>query len=158
MGAGAEKERGRDKELAEELYRTLVRFFGLHHQKFLRAFREGESPGARLKKNQQKLIALLYCGGPATPSELSRKLDLEKGGVTTLLDSLEKAGLVARREAPADRRKQIVVLTPQGKMHMEKVMAEHQEILSNILKKLDRSEVEELIGHLRKAIEIIERL
>ncbi|MGI9952710.1 MarR family winged helix-turn-helix transcriptional regulator [Moorellaceae bacterium AZ2] len=158
MSSGAETGAGIDKGLANKLHKTLIKFFGLHHQKFLRAFRAGESCEARLKKNQEKLITLLYCEGPATPSELSRKLDLEKGGVTTLLDSLEEAGLIARMEAPGDRRKNIVVLTPEGKARMEKVMAEHQEILLNILKKLDRSEVEELITHLSKAVEIIERL
>jgi len=54
--------------------------------------------------------------------------------------------------------KNIVLLTDQGKAHMEKVMAEHQEILLNILKKLDRKEVEELTADLRRAVEIIERL
>ncbi|MGB9860270.1 MAG: MarR family winged helix-turn-helix transcriptional regulator, partial [Moorellaceae bacterium] len=76
----------------------------------------------------------------------------------TLLDSLEEVGLVARVEDCGDRRKNIVVLTPKGQARMEKVIAEHQEILHNILKKLDRSEVEELIAHLRRAVEIIERL
>lgn len=149
---------GVDRELAKELHKLLIKFIGLHHQKFLRAFRAGESCDARLKKNQEKLIALLYCEGPTTPSELSRKLDLEKGGITTLLDSLEEVGLVARVEDCGDRRKNIVVLTPKGQARMEKVIAEHQEILHNILKKLDRSEVEELIAHLRRAVEIIERL
>nr|WP_277998890.1 MarR family transcriptional regulator [Moorella sulfitireducens] len=130
----------------------------MHHQKFLCAYRAGASCGIRLKKNQEKLISFLYCEGQTTPSELSKKLDLEKGGVTTLLDSLEEIGFIARMDAPGDRRKTLVVLTGQGKAHMEKVMTEQQEILLNILKQLKRSEVEDLIENLRRATEIIERL
>jgi len=149
---------GVDRELAGELHKILIKLTGLHHQKFLRAFRAGGSCGTKLKKNQEKLIAFLFFEGQATPSELSRKLDLEKGGVTTLLDSLEEAGLVNRVEAPGDRRKNIVILTGRGRAHMEKVMSEHQEILLNILKRLDRPEVEELTANLSRAAEIIERL
>ncbi|WP_406678019.1 MarR family winged helix-turn-helix transcriptional regulator [Moorella sp. ACPs] len=112
----------------------------------------------QVKEESAKVNRFPYCDGQATPSELSKKLDLEKGGVTTLVDSLEEIGFVARMEAPGDRRKNIVVLTGKGKAHMERVMAEHQEILLDILKKLDRTEVEELIANLRRAIEIIERL
>lgn len=154
----AGKGSGVDRELARELHRILIKFMGLHHQKFLRAFRAGGSCGTKLKKNQEKLIAFLYFEGQATPSELSRKLDLEKGGVTTLLDSLEEMGFAARVEAPGDRRKNMVLLTGQGKAHMEKVISEQQEILLNILEKLDRPEVEELIASLKRAVEIIERL
>jgi DNA-binding MarR family transcriptional regulator len=150
--------KGVDKELARELHSILIKFMGLHHQKFLHAFRAGASCGTKLKKNQEKLIAFLYFEGPATPSELSRKLDLEKGSLTTLLDSLEEIKFVVRVETPSDRRKTLVLLTERGKAHMEGVMAEHQGILLNILKKLDRPDVEELIANLRRAVEIIERL
>ncbi|WP_258360220.1 MarR family winged helix-turn-helix transcriptional regulator [Moorella sulfitireducens] len=158
MGPDPGKDTGIDMELARELHRTLIRFTGLHHKKFLRAFRAGAGGDARLKKNQERLIAFLYCEGKATPSELSKKLDMEKGGVTTLIDSLEKMGYVARVDAPGDRRKNIVLLTGQGKVHMEKVISAHQEILFHMLKKLDRRDVEELITNLKKAIAIIERL
>ncbi|WP_025773306.1 MarR family winged helix-turn-helix transcriptional regulator [Neomoorella thermoacetica] len=150
--------KGVDKELAGELHSTLIRFMGLNNKKFLCAFRAGGSRGTKLKKNQEKLISLLYFEGESTPSELSRKLDLEKGSLTTLLDSLEEIGFVARVDTPSDRRKTPVLLTDRGKAHMERVMAEHQEILLNILKKLDRPEVEELIANLRRAVEIIEHL
>ncbi|MCL6448277.1 MAG: MarR family transcriptional regulator [Armatimonadetes bacterium] len=149
---------GVDKELARELHTLLIKFMGLYHQKFLCAFRDCGSRGTKLKKNQERLIAFLYFEGQATPSELSRKLHLEKGSLTTLLDSLEEMGFVAREETPRDRRKTPVSLTDPGKAHMEVVIAKHQAILLNILKELERPYVEELIANLRRAVEIIERL
>lgn len=156
--AQGEKVKAADEWLSLELHRALIKFSGLHHQKILQAFRAGASCGKKLKKNQEKLIVLLYFEGCATPSELSRKLDLEKGGVTTLVDSLEDAGLITRGEVPGDRRKNVIMLTAEGRAYLERVLGEHQKILLNMLKKLKRAEIEELIGSLNKAIEIIERL
>lgn len=147
-----------DRELARELHDTLIKLIELNNKKFLCAFRTGGNRRAKLKKNQEKLITVLYFGGQATPSELSRRIVLEKGSLTTLLDSLEAIGFVNRVQAPGDRRKTLVSLTGQGRTYMEKVRAEHLEILLNLLKKCSRSEVEELIVHLRRAVEIIERL
>ncbi|HEX4248125.1 MAG TPA: MarR family transcriptional regulator [Pseudonocardia sp.] len=52
--------------------------------------------------------------GPLTPSELARRLGLTSPSVTSLLDRLETAGLVARRRHPADRRSVLVELTASG--------------------------------------------
>jgi len=52
--------------------------------------------------------------GPLTPSELARRLGLTSPSVTSLLDRLEAAGLVARRRHPADRRSVLVELTEAG--------------------------------------------
>lgn len=149
---------GVEREFARELHSLLIEFTGLYHQKIFCAFRSLEGSDLRLKKNQDKIVAFLYQGGQVTPSVLSRKLDLEKGSLTTLLDSLEEMGFVVRQGDPRDRRKTLVSLTDRGRAHMEKVIARHQEILLNILKKLERRDVEELIASLKRAVEILRRL
>ncbi|HBT47417.1 MAG TPA: MarR family transcriptional regulator [Peptococcaceae bacterium] len=147
-----------DRETARELYGLLTKFMGLYHKKFLCVLRSSGGCEARLKKNQQKLICHLFFEGEATPSELSRKVGLEKGSLTTLLDSLEKIGFIARKGDPRDRRKTLVSLTPRGRAHMEEVTARQRDIILELLKKLGRPEADELIASLKKAVDILERL
>ena len=54
-------------------------------------------------------ISLLTLQGPMTPSELAEAMTMTKGGgVTAMIDRLEKAGYVRRTRSTADRRQVIV--------------------------------------------------
>ncbi|HEY7948288.1 MAG TPA: MarR family winged helix-turn-helix transcriptional regulator [Acidimicrobiales bacterium] len=54
-------------------------------------------------------------GGRNAPTQLCRVLGRTTGGMTLTLDRLESAGLVRRRPDPADRRRVIVALSPEGR-------------------------------------------
>jgi DNA-binding MarR family transcriptional regulator len=58
-----------------------------------------------------------------TQAELSRRIGIETPSSTSVLDSLDKAGLVRRERQPTDRRKINVYLTPAGKALREPLMA-----------------------------------
>lgn len=60
--------------------------------------------------------------GPLTPTEISRRLGLTSGAVTTLIDRLQKAD-AAERERTEDRRSVLVVLKPAFRERAEKVYA-----------------------------------
>jgi DNA-binding MarR family transcriptional regulator len=53
-------------------------------------------------------------GGPGTQLALAQQLGVDRTVMTYLLDDLERAGLIARRPDPADRRARRVVITPAG--------------------------------------------
>lgn len=53
-------------------------------------------------------------GQQATPSRICEVLDRTSGGMTLALDRLEKAGWLRRSADPADRRRVMVALTPEG--------------------------------------------
>ena len=63
------------------------------------------------------LATLRRSGAPfaLTPTDLYQATMLSSGGMTARLDKLEKAGLIARRPNPDDRRGTIVVLTEPGR-------------------------------------------
>jgi DNA-binding MarR family transcriptional regulator len=50
--------------------------------------------------------------GELTPGELSERLQLSSGGVSALVGRLERAGHVARRTHPRDKRRALLRLTP----------------------------------------------
>src|SRR5438045_300254 len=52
--------------------------------------------------------------GGMTPTQLLRWVVLTSGGMTARLDKLERAGLIARRTDPGDRRMVLIELTPKG--------------------------------------------
>src|SRR5215813_8647437 len=59
-------------------------------------------------------LALIFFKGLATPSELARYTGLSSGATTTMLDRLEKSGLIERRRNPNDRRSVHIVIAPQA--------------------------------------------
>ena len=86
---------------------------------------------------------------------LSRYLMVTGGNVTSLTDELEKSGYVARAVDPDDRRSFRVALTPRGKRAFERVAAEHERWVVELLAGLDAAEGEQLhalLGHLRLSL------
>lgn len=63
-----------------------------------------------------QIVTLHYLSGgePCTMSDLKRSLDVTTGAITSLIDRLEKLGLVERRPSSEDRRVIYLDLTPAG--------------------------------------------
>src|SRR5437867_11547322 len=49
--------------------------------------------------------------GPLSPTELARRVGFTTGGITTVIDRLERAGYVRRVADPGDRRRLLVETT-----------------------------------------------
>jgi MarR family transcriptional regulator, organic hydroperoxide resistance regulator len=65
-----------------------------------------------LRLTDVQCINVLDLLGPSTPGELARCTGLTTGGVTVMLDRLEKGGYVKRQPNPRDRRSVLVRLNP----------------------------------------------
>lgn len=69
-----------------------------------------------------KILSELRRASPAfelKPKELIRCLPISSGGLTSLIDRAESAGLAVRRPDPDDRRGVVVALTERGKRTIE---------------------------------------
>jgi DNA-binding MarR family transcriptional regulator len=66
----------------------------------------------------------LEAGGPLTQRELGERLLLTSGGVTMLVDRLERAGWVTRRPHPSDRRSVVVELSENAFTQMPRALAD----------------------------------
>jgi MarR family 2-MHQ and catechol resistance regulon transcriptional repressor len=95
------------------------------------------------------ILEALYHRGDMLLGELQRKILVSSGGVTYLVDRLEKRGLVERRDCPEDRRARFAVLTPEGEALISRIFPEHARCIERALAGLDRAEQETAIGLLR---------
>lgn len=80
---------------------------------------------------------------PAAPcqKDLAASLSLDSSTVVRLLDALQTAGLIERREGPGDRRVKAIVLTPLGRATVEKVEGVSRQIRQAALEGLSDTEI-----------------
>ena len=64
-----------------------------------------------LNRTDMRALDITGQAGPLAPTDLARLLGFTTGGVTTVLDRLERAGYIRRQPDPTDRRRQVVQIT-----------------------------------------------
>jgi MarR family 2-MHQ and catechol resistance regulon transcriptional repressor len=89
------------------------------------------------------LEALLHLG-PLTQGELCRKILRSGSNVTTVVDNLERAGLVRRERGEDDRRIQVVHLTDIGRSLLDRALPAHVERITALKNRLDPAEQRDL--------------
>jgi len=80
-----------------------------------------------LNRTDMRALDITGRAGPLAPTELARLLGFTTGGVTTVLDRLERAGYIRRQPDPADRRRQVVQIT-------EATTARDQEVFGGLIR------------------------
>ncbi len=92
--------------------------------------------------------------------ELAKRLYVTKGNISGLLDRLESAGLVERREAAADRRQYSIYLTEAGRAMAEKAIAVQMKWIASTLGRMAEADLEALetrLVALRDIVREVER-
>ncbi|MFD9412532.1 MarR family winged helix-turn-helix transcriptional regulator [Streptomyces sp. NPDC059989] len=100
------------------------------------------------------VATLRRSGSPYTlsPRQLSATLMLTTGGMTGRLDKLEKAGLLARKPDPHDRRGLQVTITDRGLALIDEAVTAGLEVQRAALTGFSKEEVDVLSGLLRKLL------
>ena len=80
-----------------------------------------------LNRTDMRALDILGRTGQLAPTALARLLGFTTGGVTTVLDRLEKAGYIRRRTDPGDRRRQVVETT-------EATAARDEEVFGDLIR------------------------
>jgi len=75
-------------------------------------FNESVAASVGLNATDLQFLNLLELGLASTPGELARWSGLTSGGVTVVLDRLERAGFIQREPNPADRRSVLIRTVP----------------------------------------------
>jgi MarR family transcriptional regulator, 2-MHQ and catechol-resistance regulon repressor len=134
-----------DQELALKLYIVLARARNA-------VGRRADADIARhgLSTGEFAILEALHHKGPLLLGELQRKILVSSGGVTYLVDRLEAAGLVERRECENDRRARYGALTEKGEALMREIFPAHAETIAVAVAGLTSEEKRQAIALLKK--------
>jgi DNA-binding MarR family transcriptional regulator len=104
-----------------------------------------------LNLTDTQCLNLLELGGPATPGQLAARTGLTTGGITVVLDRLEKAGFIAREPNPEDRRSLIVRTIPAKVAAVHAMYAEITKGLEDVVSGYSAKELDLIVGFFEKA-------
>ena len=136
----------RDQALALKLWVVLSRAYtAVARHSELDIARHGLSSG------EFAILEVLHHKGPLLLGEVQRKILASSGGVTYLVDRLEAAGLVERRDCPEDRRARYAALTRKGEQLMKRIFPAHAEAMERAVAGLTPAER-------RQAVELLKKL
>lgn len=101
---------------------------------------------AGLSVAQFDVLAQVGAREGCTQQELANALLVTKGNVTQLLDRMEEAGLLTRRQEGRAKR---VCLTDAGRRLRDRVVPEHEAVMAGLFDSLTDEEQRQLLGLLR---------
>ena len=137
-------------ELSKRRLKMWIRMLGVtrssesHLREFLRLKHDTTLPRFDV------LAALYRRRDGATMSELSRMLLVSNGNATTVVDRLEKDGLVRRTQSDQDRRTVYVALTPQGLASFEGLASDHEREVDRLFAGLSETDLDQLTDILKR--------
>jgi MarR family 2-MHQ and catechol resistance regulon transcriptional repressor len=97
-----------------------------------------------LTESQIAVLEAILHLGPLQQGELCRKILRSGSNVTTVVDNLERGGLVRRVRDSADRRVQVVHLTDAGRALLERALPVHVRRITSAMAALTSDEQREL--------------
>ena len=139
---------------AKHVTGRIIRLAGLFQQAYGEAF----APLGLNEGDYGVLAALRRSGAPyeLTPTELARHRMMTSGGMTAMLDRLERKGLIARTPNPADRRGSLVRLTEEGLEMIDDAMVRHTDAEHALVAALGAEDHKRLTNLLRRLLLSVE--
>lgn len=109
--------------------------------------------------NMLNILTLLHeQDGPLSQTELCRRLHLSKQTVASVIDSLEKRGIAARRVSEGDRRSRVVVLTGEGSTFARELSEALRRFEVRALSMLSSAEQKALVDTMHRLWENMENI
>ena len=99
-----------------------------------------------LTARQYNYLSVIYVEESVTPNEIGTLIHTANPTVTSMLNGLERDGLIARNEHPADGRSSVVTLTARGKALYEQAFQLHHDHMEETMAVLTVAERRTLVG------------
>ena len=101
-----------------------------------------QQPEDDLTLTQISALAIIWREGPITAGELAQREQVRPPSITRVVDGLEAARMVVRKDNPADGRQVLVEITPEGRVRMESYVEAREAWLSQQLRDLSAKDQE----------------
>jgi len=105
-----------------------------------------------LHRSQYALLASLEEFGPSSQAELGQRTGLDRSDVVRWVDDLATRELIERERDPADRRRNVIGITPGGRMTLVQVERDLDDAQDRLLRRLGPADRKALIRLLRRAL------
>jgi DNA-binding MarR family transcriptional regulator len=100
-----------------------------------------------------RLLAALQEFGPASQARLGRRTGMDRSDVVAALNDLAGRGMVERSPDPADRRRNVITITPDGTAHFQRLDRLLAGVQDELLAPLSPAERELLTGLLTRVLD-----
>lgn len=121
----------------------LANELGLAIHRLIRRLRQ-QHPTHDLTLTQISALSIIWREGPVTAGELAVREQVRPPSITRVVDGLEAANAVIRRDNPADGRQVLVEITDEGVRRMESYVAAREAWLAQQLAELSAKDREVL--------------
>ena len=108
---------------------------------------------ADARKWHYAVLASLQEFGPASQAALSRHTDIYRSDLVAVINELAGRGLIQRAPDPADRRRNIITMTPHGRRHLRQLDKLVASIQDDLLAPLTQPERDQLVRLLTRLLD-----
>lgn len=154
----------KEAELREKISERMgnISLFTITHVGHLmgkKANRELIRSGFSLQLEQLPILFTIYFSGDELPSqqEIANLLHKDKSGIQRSIRTLERDGYLRIVSDEVDRRKNLIQLTPAGKMVVEKVIETAATIDKQVTDQLTEDELSAFMTTLRKISSLLDK-
>lgn len=146
------------EEKIREIQKLFMEFIPLYHKKLSLVFREDDDGDIRCHKNQKRAILMIQKEKGVTLTELGRFMDMRKGSLTSLIDSLVENGLVERRPDKTDRRMALLYLTPRGEDYYRQLIARYTQRYFEVFSRLSEDEIDKSLEGMNNVVAALKKI
>lgn len=102
------------------------------------------------------LTVLKRADGPMTMGALADSISVRQASLTSVVDTLTKAGFVTRKVNPRDRRSVVVAISKKGDQFMTEFLPGHYDFLQRLFAGINPRHRQQLLARLNELIDCLE--
>ncbi|GAB3908875.1 hypothetical protein GCM10028803_45390 [Larkinella knui] len=152
-----------ETSIREKIFNQMGGFvvFNINHVSHMfarKANRDLAKSGVSLQLEQLPVLFVVNCSsdGLLSQQDIANILQRDKSGIQRSIRTLERDGYLRISADDSDRRKNLIGLTPAGKMIIEKIIQTAKELDDEVTNQLTPEEVTSLLRILKKVSVLVE--
>jgi DNA-binding MarR family transcriptional regulator len=150
----ADQRSGTDQDLEEFIEAADALFYAMRRS---RAAISGQQTQGLSLSQLAMLSPLVDDDGELPVGSLAAAADVSVPTATRMLQQLQNKGIITRRRSLTDERRVLIGLTPEGRTQLAAVRDRLRERRATALDHYTRPELAELVGHLRRLTDTINK-